>query len=138
MASKNKRAGRNWEKEVVSIVANLFGLVILKDGNLHEAQIGRAEEVDIKLDNRGVDIWFSPLLPDFIKQNMIQCKKTLCKGKKVKTIDVQPLFDMKISDDEVPVLFTRIKTRPKKNEIVYGDVVTLKLEDYLELLKKRE
>jgi len=139
MAHKNKTAGRNWEKRSVSVLANLYNLVVLLDGNLHAAQIGRAEEVDLKLDNRGIDIWFSPLLPYCITRFKYQCKKTLCKGLKSKTIDVQPLFDMQLEEStDIPILFTKIKTRPKgKNQMLYGEVVSMKLEHYLFLLSNQ-
>lgn len=132
---KNKRIGRKAERKFVSIIAERLGLVPLiktKAGtNLPEAEIARAEEVNQHLDNRGIDIWFRP---DVSISNLeIQVKSTLCTDKKTKKIDVLPLFE--IQGDGIKALITEMKHRPGKSNMMHlADVVTLGLDDFLELL----
>lgn len=135
MASKNKTIGRKAERKFVSIIVERLGLVPLiktKTGtNLLEAQIARAEEVNQHLDNQGVDIWIRSDVS--ISDLKFQIKSTLCTDKKTKKIDVLPLFE--IQGDGIKALITEMKHRPgKKNMIHLADVVTLTLDDFLELL----
>lgn len=135
MASKNKTIGRKAERKFVSIIVERLGLVPLiktKTGtNLPEAQIARAEEVNQHLDNQGVDIWIRSDVS--ISDLKFQIKSTLCTDKKTKKIDVLPLFE--IQGDGIKALITEMKHRPgKKNMIHLADVVTLTLDDFLELL----
>lgn len=134
MASKNKRIGRKAENKFVSWFAERFGLVSLiksKSGsNLGEAEVARSEDVSQLLDNQGIDVWFKP--GTSFDGLQVQIKSTLCTGKTVKTIDVEPLFDM---PDGMNILITEIKHRPgKRNMMHYGDVVTMKIEDFEKLL----
>jgi len=135
MASKNKSIGRKAERKFVLKIAERLGLIPLtksKTGtNLPEAEIARAEEVNQHLDNRGIDIWFRP---DVSISNLeIQVKSTLCTDKKTKKIDVLPLLE--IQGDGIKVLITEMKHRPGKSNMMHlADVVTLTLDDFLELL----
>lgn len=135
MASRNKKIGRKAEDKFVKAIAERLGLIPLiktKTGtNLSEAEIARSEEVNQHLDNRGIDIWFRP---DVSISNLeIQVKSTLCTDKKTKKIDVLPLFE--IQGEGIKALITEMKHRPGKSNMMHlADVVTLKLEDFLELL----
>lgn len=135
MASRNKTIGRKAEKKFVAWFTRIFGLIPLirdKSGsNLSTAEVARAEEVSQLLDNEGVDIWFGENT-GFRGLN-IQVKSTLVTGKKSKTIDIEPLYHM--PDTGINLLFTEVKYRPgKKNMIQYGDIVSMKLEDFAEIL----
>ena len=135
MASKNKTIGRKAERKFVSIIVERLGLVPLiktKTGtNLPEAQIARAEEVNQHLDNQGVDIWIRSDVS--ISDLKFQIKSTLCTDKKTKKIDVLPLFE--IQGDGIKALITEMKHRPGKSNMMHlADVVTLTLDDFLELL----
>lgn len=135
MASRNKKIGRKAEDKFVKAIAERLGLIPLiktKTGtNLSEAEIARAEEVNQHLDNRGIDIW---IRPDVSISNLeLQVKSTLCTDKKTKKIDVLPLFE--IQGEGIKALITEMKHRPGKSNMMHlADVVTLKLEDFLELL----
>lgn len=136
MASKNKAKGRKTEGRVVSWFADRFGLTKLvksKSGaNLHDCEVARAEDVSQLLDNTGVDIYFRP--GTSFEDLNIQIKGTLATGKTLKSINVQPLFEMP-DDDKINILITEIKYRPgKRNMVHYGDVATMTLEDLGKLL----
>lgn len=135
MASKNKRIGRKAERKFVSVFAERLGLTPLiktKTGtNLPEAEIARAEEVNQHLDNQGVDIWIRSDVS--ISDLKFQIKSTLCTDKKTKKIDVLPLFE--IQGEGIKALITEMKHRPGKSNMMHlADVVTLTLDDFLELL----
>ena len=135
MASKNKRVGRKAEKKFVTILADRLGLVPLTKSkfgsNLSEAEIGRAEEVSQLLDNEGVDVWITP--KSELSEFNIQIKSTLVTGKKVKSIDVSSLFEM--PGRGINVVFTEMKHRPgERNMLHLADVVTLGLDDFLNLM----
>lgn len=135
MASRNKILGRKAEKKFVAKLANRLGLIPLVKNklgsNLSEAEIARSEEVSQLLDNTGVDVWITP--KSELSRFNIQCKSTLVTGKKVKSIDVSSLFEM--PQQGINVVFTEMKYRPGKRNMIYlADVVTLTLDDFLELM----
>jgi len=136
VASKNKTIGNKAEWKIVTRIAERLGLVpLIKDKsgytNLPDAEIAPAKEVNQHLDNQGVDLWIRPNLAISIIKG--QVKSTLCTDKKTKKIDVLPLF--KIQGDGIKALITEMKHRPgKKNMMYLADVVTLTLDDFLELL----
>ncbi len=137
MASKNKTIGNKAEWKFVTRLAERLGLTpLIKDKsgytNLPDAEIAPSKEVNPHLDNMGIDLWIR-------EDNVLhilkgQVKSTLCTDKKTKKIDVLPLFEIQ-SEKGIKVLFTEMKYRPgKKNMKYYADVVTLTLDDFLELM----
>jgi len=133
MASKNKKLGRITESKFVQWFADKFGLVpLIKDkygSNMNEAEVARAEEVSQLLDNQGIDIWFSDATIQGRVKLSPQIKSRLCKGKKVKTVDVQPLLDM--PEDTLNILITELKHRPgKTNMMKLADIVSMDLETF--------
>ncbi len=136
MAAKNKKAGRDAEEVIVQWWARVLSLVpmIKSDKGVNDYQVARAEEVSQILDNRGIDIYFKLSLPDWITRLKVQRKRTLCSGKKSKSINVQPLFDMDIEEGDMPILMVDMRIRNKKNQTKYGEVVVLKQADFEELI----
>ena len=135
MPSKNKKNGRLEENWWLHYFAKLFGLiprmVNRETGLVNDWQIARSEDVSQHLDNMGIDIYF--------KQNnkfAVQVKQTTTNAKKSKPIDIQPLEEIQCSGNQMPILCTGVYRKTEKSRRSYGKYVTLKAEDFEELLKR--
>ena len=135
MAHKNKIAGSKWNYEVINFFAKAFGLVPFDNKNHSEFNISTAQAMSKPLDGMGVDVYFSPLLPSWMTNIYIQCKKTLIQTKTTYTIDVKPLLDMKIKG--INLLFTKVTKREltkkgvqSKKESVVCNLVTMEMETF--------
>lgn len=134
MSAVNKAYGRRVESKFIKWLANIFGLVVYKknrDGtsNVHDFDIARSELINQHLDNLGVDIYFNPRTGITDKY---QCKGTTTSSTKTKPIDVQPLFDL-----DIDYLLTEIRVKKKRNKMYYGDVVTMRLDTFENLIKHK-
>lgn len=135
MAHKNKIAGSKWNYEVINFFAKVFNLVPFDNKNHSEFNISTAQAMSKPLDGMGVDVFFSPLLPSWMTNIYIQCKKTLIQTKTTYTIDVKPLLDMKIKG--INLLFTKVTKKEltkkgvqSKNESVVCNLVTMEMETF--------
>jgi hypothetical protein len=136
MAHKNKIAGSKWNYEVINFFARVFNLVPFDNKNHSEFNISTAQAMSKPLDGQGVDIYFSPLLPSWMTNIYVQCKKTLIQTKTTYTIDIKALLDMKVNKG-VNLLFTKVTKREltkkgvqSKKESVVCNLVTMELETF--------
>lgn len=134
MASRNKQFGRLVERKFIEWLSNIWGLVVFKknrDGssNIHDFDIARSEEINQHLDNQGVDIYFNPRTGI---NHRYQCKGTTTSSLRTKPIDVQPLFDL-----DIDFLLTEIRIKKSKNKMYYGEVVTMRLDIFEQLIKDK-
>lgn len=136
MAHKNKIAGSKWNYEVINFFAKVFNLVPFDNKNHSEFNISTAQAMSKPLDGMGVDVYFSPLLPNWMTNIYVQCKKTLIQAKTTYTIDVKPLLDMKVNKG-VNLLFTKVTKREltkkglvSKKESVVCNLVTMEIETF--------
>jgi len=72
------------------------------------------------------------LNPDTGINHRYQCKGTTTSSSKTKPIDVQPLFDL-----DIDFLLTEIRVKAKRNKMYYGDVVTMRLDIFEQLIKDK-
>jgi hypothetical protein len=136
MAHKNKIAGSKWNYEVINFFARVFNLVPFDNKNHSEFNISTAQAMSKPLDGQGVDIFFSPLLPSWMTNIYVQCKKTLIQAKTTYTIDIKALLDMKVNKG-VNLLFTKVTKREltkkgvqSKKESVVCNLVTMEMESF--------
>lgn len=135
MAHRNKIAGSKWNYEVINFFAKVFNLIPFDNKNHSEFNISTAQAMSKPLDGMGVDVFFSPLLPSWMTNIYIQCKKTLIQTKTTYTINVKPLLDMKIKG--INLLFTKVTKKEltkkgvqSKNESVVCNLVTMEMETF--------
>lgn len=140
MPHKNKIAGSKWNYEVIDFFAKILGLIPFNNKNHSEFNISTAQAMSKPLDGQGVDVFFSPSLPDWMTKIYIQCKKTLIQTKSTYTIDIKPLLDMKVSG--INLLFTKVTKREltkkgiqSKKETVVTELVTMELATFEIFLK---
>jgi len=136
MAHKNKIAGSKWNYEVINFFAKVFNLVPFDNKNHSEFNISTAQAMSKPLDGQGVDVYFSPLLPSWMTNIYIQCKKTLIQTKTTYTIDIKALLDMKVNKG-VNLLFTKVTKREltkkglvSKKESVVCNLVTMEMNTF--------
>lgn len=134
MSSKNKSYGRKVEARFIAWLASIWNLTVFKknrDGssNIHDFDIARSEEINQHLDNQGVDIYLNPRTGI---NHRYQCKGTTTSSINTKAIDVQPLFDL-----DIDFLLTEIRVKKKKNKMNYGEVVTMRLDVFEQLIKDK-
>lgn len=145
MAHKNKIAGSIWNLETVNFFARIFNLIPFNNKNHSEFNISSSQAMSKPLDGQGVDVFFSPLLPPWMTNIYVQCKKTLIQTKSTYTIDIKALLDMKVNKG-VNLLFTKVTKREltkkglvSKKESVVCNLVTMELatfEVFLEAYKQ--
>jgi|TARA_R110002096_G_scaffold232252_5_gene422110 hypothetical protein len=113
MANRNRRAGHSWERECVKILIEFFPDVVTS----------RAESRN--RDDQKVDLCYTGFLN-------VQCK-TL----KDRVNYVEVLSEMPDEEGQMNVIFDK-KTRktPKGRFVTEGIYVHLKLEDFVELIRK--
>lgn len=135
MAHKNKIQGSIWNLETVNFFARVLNLIPFNNKNHAEFNISSSQAMSKPLDGMGVDVYFSPLLPSWITNIYVQCKKTLIQTKTTYTIDVKPLLDMKLKG--INLLFTKVtkkeitkKGLQSKKETVVTQLVTMELETF--------
>lgn len=135
MAHKNKIQGSIWNLEVVEFFAKVFQLIPFNNKNHKDFNISTSQAMSKPLDGMGVDVYFSPLLPSWMTNIYIQCKKTLIQTKSTYTIDVKPLLDMKLKG--INLLLTKVtkkemtkKGLQSKKETVVTQLVTMELETF--------
>jgi hypothetical protein len=128
--------GNDFERELVKILADEFGLISFNNKNRKEAQIGRSSHFAPYLDDCKIDIWIKEGVDTILHDFAFQAKKRIEYRKTTESI--QPEILNEIESDAIPVLVNRIVRRPKRKEIEVGTFVTLKLEDFIGLLKRLE
>ena len=136
MAHKNKTQGSLWNLEVINFFARIFGLIPFNNKNHSEFNISTAQAMSKPLDGQGVDVFFSPSLPNWMTKIYIQCKKTLIQTKSTYTIDVKPLLDMKVNKG-MNLLLTKVtkkeltkKGHISKKESTVCQLVTMELDTF--------
>lgn len=145
MAHKNKIQGSLWNLEVIKFFSRILNLIPFDNKNHGEFNISTAQAMSKPLDGQGVDVFFSPSLPEWMTKIYIQCKKTLIQTKSTYTIDVKPLLDMKVNKG-MNLLMTKVTKREltkkgvvSKKESTVCQLVTMELdtfEVFLEAYKK--
>lgn len=127
---KNKTQGSNWERRVVDLLSTVLNLEKFNNTNSMTAEIGSSRQFDRNLDAKGIDIWFKT-----IRNLHIQCKKTICNGKTVKTIDISSL-DRIMNNDGIRAVVVRTTKKPlnAKRETSTGEYAVVPMEDFLKLL----
>jgi hypothetical protein len=135
MAHKNKIQGSKWNYEIIDFFAKVFRLIPFNNKNHSEFNISTAQAMSKPLDGLGVDVFFSPVLPEWMTKILIQCKKTLIQTKTTYTIDVKPLLDMKLKG--INLLFTKVTKREftkkgvqSKKESVVCNLVTMEMDTF--------
>lgn len=141
MAHKNKIQGSIWNLETVNFFARVLNLIPFNNKNHSEFNISTSQAMSKPLDGQGVDVYFSPLLPSWMTNIYIQCKKTLIQAKTTYTIDIKALLDMKVNKG-INLLFTKVTKKEmtkkgvqSKKETVVTELVTMELATFEIFLK---
>jgi len=141
MAHKNKIQGSIWNLETVNFFARVLNLIPFNNKNHAEFNISSSQAMSKPLDGQGVDVYFSPLLPSWMTNIYVQCKKTLIQTKSTYTIDIKALLDMKVNKG-INLLFTKVTKKEmtkkgvqSKKETVVTELVTMELATFEIFLK---
>jgi hypothetical protein len=144
MSSKNRRTGHNSEGDWTKKLESAFGLLRFRGIHPdtgekvkeHQAELGTARQFSRNLDGRKIDVWVTP--EHWLRKFWFQVKKTVARGVKSTSIDIQSLFEMRPPSDGFKVLVTQIKRKRGKNEMHQAWVTTLLSDDFLKLVKVYE
>lgn len=136
MPHKNKIQGSLWNLEVIKFFSRILNLIPFDNKNHGEFNISTAQAMSKPLDGQGVDVFFSPSLPEWMTKIYVQCKKTLIQTKSTYTIDVKPLLDMKVNKG-MNLLMTKVTKREltkkgivSKKESTICQLVTMELDTF--------
>jgi hypothetical protein len=139
IAKKNKATGSKAETTVAKTIAKAFNLKAF-DGKIvkeKDAEIGTSRQFSRNMDGRKIDIWIrQDVQPAYLRNLAIQVKKKLV-PKGHGPIDTRELEEVQVLGNEVPVLVSHFKHKsPAGRELSGETYVTMKMEDFLKLLKQ--
>ena len=129
---RNKRQGDGWSYKVVRFFADCFELTAFDNKNHAEWQVATSKAMSKGKDGMGIDVVFREDQPEYIQRLLPQNKKTLSKGKKSTSIDIQPLLNIhKLRpESDIPLLFTKVTRETKSRESTVCELVTMEMKDF--------
>lgn len=137
MSRRNNRSmGLAVERSIINILANAFGLKTYNPRESSRFQIASSRALSKVRDDEGVDIIFSKDTPDVLRRWSIQVKRSETSSDTNTPISLNGL--LRIIDEDHPLLITRVMRKRNVKATTVGDFVTMKLDDFIELLKEIE
>ena len=125
----NRKKGLDVEREIIRFFSEELNLVRFPADNY---QIGTSRALSKATDDSGVDIVFTSRSPSYLRDLNVQIKRRTIRTKKL-SIDLEPLI--RIEQMNKPLLISKIMVPRGKSLQTQGTYVTLKIEDYIELLR---
>ncbi len=125
----NRAKGLDVEREVIKYFSEQLNLTRFPG---HNYQIGSSRALSKATDDAGVDIVFTSLAPDYLRRLNVQIKRRTIRTKVV-SIDLEPLI--RIEGFSRPTLISKILVPKGRATKVLGYYVTIKLDDYIELVR---
>lgn len=136
MAHKNKRRGNRWERDGVKWWSRLLNLIPYHPKSKENFDISTTRHMSKGMDDMGIDIWFNP---SSVSSHLLRIKdqrKEQQSNGNATSIRLDALLNMKVSKNDLPMLFTRVTHKTEGGRtMIDQEVVTMKIEDFEEIIR---